>query len=169
MTPLARPVDSFDLETSFLEYDTQHRWLLSTCIAGITGTLLVGGFVLGLFGHNAKPQSAQAAIAAPEQVSSPKSPVADKQILAERDLTGGYAYPKITDSELPYSKERTKVLDADIQSAATSSENITTITKTPPPEPVDESFVLASDSTIADELTQRGVSQASAVSPIGCQ
>ncbi len=162
LIPLARPVDSFDLETSFLENDTQHRWLLSTCIAGITGTLLVGGFVLGLFGHNAKPQSAQAAIAESGQVARPQNAVGDKQILAERDLTGGYAYPKITDSELPYSKERTKVLDADIQSAATSSENITTITKTPPPEPVDDSFTLASDSTIVDELTQRGVSQASA-------
>jgi murein DD-endopeptidase MepM/ murein hydrolase activator NlpD len=162
LVPLARPVDSFDLETSFIEQDTQHRWLLTTCIAGVTGTLLVGGFVLGLFGQNAKPQSAQAAITASETIAAPTNPVSDKQILAERDLNGGFAYPKVTDSELPYSKERTKVLDADIQSAATDSENITTITKTPPPEPVDETFTVASDSSIVDELTQRGVSQASA-------
>jgi murein DD-endopeptidase MepM/ murein hydrolase activator NlpD len=162
LVPLARPVSSFDLNTSFIENDTQHRWLLTTCIAGVTGTLLVGGFVLGLFGHNAQPQSAQAAVSGETPISTPTNPANDKQILAERDLNGGFAYPKVTDSELPYSKERTKVLDADIQSASTNSENITTITKTPPPEPVDETFVLAKDSTIVEELTQRGVSQASA-------
>ncbi len=162
LVPVERKVEAIDLDASFLEQDTQHRWLLTTCIAGITGTLLVGGFVLGLFGHNVQPQQALASVAPSNALNTPKNPVADKQVLAERDLNGGFAYPKITDSELPYSKEKTKVLDAEIQSVADEGENITTITKTPPPEPVDESFELAANSTIVDELTQRGVSQAAA-------
>ena len=88
--------------------------------------------------------------------------MANAAVIGERDLKGGYAYPEITQNELPYSKENTKVLDADIQSAAIDTENITTITKTPPPEPVDESFVLPEGSTLAAELAQRGVPQAAA-------
>ena len=78
-----------------------------------------------------------------KKIFNAKNPLAKTAVIGERDLKGGYAYPEITQDELPYSKENTKVLDADIQSAAIDSENITTITKTPPPEPVDESFVLA--------------------------
>lgn len=162
LIPLERDVESFDLDTSFLEEGPQHRWLLTTCIAGVAGTLLVGGLALSLFGHNALPQFANAAIHGNKALSDPPNPAAGKAVVAERDLSGGFAYPQITQGELPYSKENTKVLDADIQSAATDGENITTITKTPPPEPVDESFELQSGSTLAAELTQRGVPRAAA-------
>ena len=163
LIPVEREVEAFDLDTTFLEENTQHRWLLTTCVAGVSGTLLVGGLVLGLFGRNAQPLPANASAQFDKTtVGSIKSPIDDKEVLAERDLTGGFAYPQITESELPYSKENTKVLDAEIRSASDSGENITTITKTPPPEPVDESFVLAEGSTLVDALTQRGVPRAAA-------
>ncbi len=162
LVPLEQQVEAFDLNTSFLEEGTQHRWLLTTCIAGVAGTLLVGGLALGLFGHNAAPQLANAAVRTAANIPSLKNPVADKDVVAERDLNGGFAYPKITANELPYSKENTKVLDADIQSAASEGENITTITKTPPPEPVDESFTLQGGTTLAAELAQRGVPHSAA-------
>ena len=150
LVPVAQDIEPLDLETSFLQPETQHRWLLTTCIAGVAATLVVSGLALGLFGRNAIPQLANAAVRA------------SKDVIAERDLSGGFAYPKITEGELPYSKENTKVLDADIQSVSVDHENITTITKTPPPEPVDESFALKSDGALADELAQRGVPRAAA-------
>ncbi len=162
LVPIAQDFESFDLDTSFLEEETQHRWLLTTCIGGVAGTLLVGGLVLGLFGHNASPPNALAAVQDSKKIFNANNPLAKTAVIGERNLKGGYAYPEITQGELPYSKENTKVLDADIQSAAIDSENITTITKTPPPEPVDESFVLAPGSTLAVELTQRGVPAAAA-------
>ena len=171
--PLTQQVTSIDLETSFLENDTHHRWLLTSCIAGVTGTLIVGSIVLGLFGRNAVPPDANAAIVqqtelpkvAPSALSTSNLKTATApvtQVLAERDLNGGYAYPKITTDELPYGNEQTTVLDAEIQSVSNENENITTITKTPPPEPVDEAFALSKDSTLVDELTNRGVARATA-------
>ena len=44
---LATCKSTFDLETSFLEQSTQHRWLLTTCIAGIAGTVWLAALVLG--------------------------------------------------------------------------------------------------------------------------
>ena len=163
LIPVEREVEAFDLDTTFLEENTQHRWLLTTCVAGVSGTLLVGGLLLGLFGRNAQPLPANAAVQFDKTaVGSIKNPVDDNEVIAERDLTGGFAYPQITQDELPYSKENTKVLDAEIRSASDDSENITTITKTPPPEPVDETFSLAEGSTLVDALTQRGVPKAAA-------
>ena len=165
LIPIEREVEAFDLDASSLELEqtTQHRWLLTTCLAGVAGTLLVGGLLVGLFGRNAQPLPANAAVRADRTiVSSIKKPIDDKEVVAERDLNGGFAYPEITQDELPYSKENTKVLDAEIRSASDDSENITTITKTPPPEPVDESFALAEGSTLVDALTQRGVPKAAA-------
>lgn len=170
LVPLADDFDPIDLETSFLEENTHHRWLLTSCIAGITGTLIVGGVVLGLFGHNASPPDAAAAIDPQTQNTTSSSPITQAnlksatktEVLAERDLNGGFAYPEITTDELPYGNEQTTVLDAEIQSVSEENENITTITKTPPPEPVDESFELVSGTTLAQELTNRGVSKATA-------
>ena len=163
LIPVEREVEAFDLDTTFLEENTQHRWLLTTCVAGVAGTLLVGGLLLGLFGRNAQPLPANAAVQFDKTaVGSIKNPIDDKEVVAERDLSGGFAYPQITQDELPYSKENTKVLDAEIRSASDDGENITTITKTPPPEPVDETFTLAQGSTLVDALTQRGVPKAAA-------
>lgn len=172
LAPLAREFHPIDLETSFLENDTHHRWLLTSCIAGITGSLIIGSVVLGLFGHNATPPDANAAIAPQTEVASLPSVNASpnlktatdpkSEIIAERDLNDGYAYPEITADELPYGNAQTTVLDAEIQSVSNENENITTITKTPPAEPVDETFDLPKGSTLAEELTSRGVSKATA-------
>ncbi len=173
LIPIAKEFNPIDLEASFLEDSTHHRWLLTSCIAGITGTLIIGGAVLGLFGRNAGPPDATAAVQSSAEITSVikkptslanlKSATAPKtEVVAERDLNGGFAYPGITSDELPYGNAKTTVLDAEIQSVAEENENITTISKTPPPEPVDESFQLAKDSTLAEELTSRGVSSAAA-------
>jgi murein DD-endopeptidase MepM/ murein hydrolase activator NlpD len=173
LAPIVKEFDPIDLDASFLEESAHHRWLLTSCIAGITGTLIAGGAVLGLFGHNAGPQQAVAAVETQGEITSTlrkptalvdvQSATAPKtEVLAERDLTGGFAYPQITSDELPYGNEKTTVLDAEIQSVANENENITTISKTPPPEPVDESFDMPEDSTLAEELTSRGVSKAAA-------
>jgi murein DD-endopeptidase MepM/ murein hydrolase activator NlpD len=171
--PIAKEFDPINLDASFLEDTTQHRWLLTSCIAGIAGTLIVGGAVLGLFGRNASPLPAEASVQASAEVTntlqkptvlaniqsatSPKT-----EVIKERDLNGGFAYPEITLDELPYNNDKTTVLDAEIQSVENENENITTISKTPPPEPVDESFDLPKGSTLAQELTNRGVSKAAA-------
>lgn len=159
-------IAAFDLETSFLEEGTNQRWLLTSCIAGIAGTLIVGGTMLGLFGHNARPTDAAAAVQSKAEVHKPANPLSPSnlkaEVIAERDLTGGYAYPKITSDELPYGSAKTTVLDAEIQSVSNEGENITTITKTPPPDPVDESFELTKGATLASELANRGVPQATA-------
>jgi murein DD-endopeptidase MepM/ murein hydrolase activator NlpD len=173
LAPISKEFDPIDLDASFLEESTHHRWLLTSCIAGITGTLIAGGAVLGLFGHNASPQQAVAAVETQGEITSTlrkptaladvQSATAPKtEVLAERDLNGGYAYPEITTDELPYGNAQTTVLDAEIQSVANENENITTISKTPPPEPVDESFELRSGLTLAQELTNRGVSKSAA-------
>jgi murein DD-endopeptidase MepM/ murein hydrolase activator NlpD len=163
-------VAAFDLETSFLEEGTNQRWLLTSCIAGIAGTLIVGGSMLGLFGHNIRPTDASAAVEMKAEITSTLNPLpAEKpnneiksEIIAERDLNDGFAYPKITADELPYSKSKTTVLDAEIVSVSRQSENITTISKTPPPEPIDETFQLAKGSTLIEALANRGVPQATA-------
>ena len=160
LVPVARDIEAFDLETSFLESEPQHRWLLTTCVAGLAGTILAGGVLLGVFGRNATPLTANASV----QQYSPYfgGPDSDKQILAERDLNGGFAYPSIKQGDLPYSKENTRVLDAEIRAVNDDSENITTITKAPPAEPVDESFTVAEGSNLIAEMTSRGVANATA-------
>lgn len=173
LVPISKEFNPIDLEASFLEDSPHHRWLLTSCIAGIAGTLIIGGAVLGLFGHNASPLDATAAVQSgteitstikkPTELANLKSATALKtEVLAERDLNGGFAYPEVTADELPYGNEQTTVLDAEIQSVANENENITTISKTPPPEPVDESFDLPKGSTLVAELTSRGVSRAAA-------
>jgi murein DD-endopeptidase MepM/ murein hydrolase activator NlpD len=173
LVPLVKEFDPIDLDASFLEDSTQHRWLLTSCIAGITGTLIIGGAVLGLFGRNASPPTASAAIQSSNEITSTISkPTAmaevqsatgpKTEVIKERDLNGGFAYPQITTDELPYGNEKTTVLDAEIQSVENENENITTISKTPPPEPIDENFDLPKGSTLVEELTSRGVSKAAA-------
>ena len=62
LVPIEQDFEAIDLETSFLEDSHHHRWLLTTCIAGIAATLLIGGVTLGIFGQNAVPNGANAAI-----------------------------------------------------------------------------------------------------------
>jgi len=162
LVPVARDIEAFDLETSFLERDVQHRWLLTTCIAGLAGTVLIGSSLLGLFGRNATPVTANASVQPNSPFFSNATGDAEKQVLAERDLNGGFAYPSIKQGELPYSQENTRVLDAEITTVTDDGENITTITKAPPAEPVDETFAVKEGSDLAAEMTSRGVSKAAA-------
>jgi murein DD-endopeptidase MepM/ murein hydrolase activator NlpD len=162
LVPVVREVEAFDLETSFLEQEPQHRWLLTTCMAGLAGTVLVSGLALGLFGRNATPVPAYASVQPNTPFFSNTTGDADKQVLAERDLKGGYAYPEIKQGDLPYSKENTRVLDAEIKTVTDDGENITTITRAPPAEPIDETIELAEGSNLVAEMTARGVSKATA-------
>ncbi len=174
LVPVKYQPKPIHLETSYLDDAPHHRWMLSTCLAGITATLVVGGALLGIFGENAAPREAQAAIAPTEIQALPDTKsvttqsiahqqdlteVKSAEILPERDLDNNFSYPEITEDELPYDNNQTAVLDAEIQAVANENENITTITKTPPPEPIDETFILAKGKTLGEELVKRGVSR----------
>jgi len=169
LVPIEQDFEAIDLETSFLEDSHHHRWLLTTCIAGIAATLLIGGVTLGIFGQNAVPNGANAAISE-NSVGGQLSRVlgsANVQtgstgpaVLPQRSLQGDWAYPEVDEAQLPYGEQETAVLDAEIEAVESENENITTITKSPPPEPVDEKFILEKGRNIAEELTERGVSKA---------
>jgi murein DD-endopeptidase MepM/ murein hydrolase activator NlpD len=172
---VARDLHPIQLETSFLEEPIHHRWLLTTCLAGAAATLVVGGVMLGLFGHNAAPLQANAAINREAEVqiepvqpdkqtgqslTNAQSPQNSKtEVLPERELAGNWAYPEITENELPYGDSNTAVLDAEIDAVGNESENITEITKSAPPEPVDETFQLANGRDLKRALIDRGVSK----------
>jgi murein DD-endopeptidase MepM/ murein hydrolase activator NlpD len=173
--PVRTAPHAIKLETSFLDEPPHHRWLLTTCIAGIACSLLVGGTILGLFGQNAAPPEAFASVqpgttqqipAQEHAIANPagtaETQVTKTEVLPARELNGDWKYPEVTEDELPYANDGTTVLDAEIQAVANENENITTISKTPPPEPVDETFQLAKGNSIVDELMDRGVSKAAA-------
>ena len=161
-----------ELDDPFHDEPIHHRWLLTTCIAGIVGTLVVGGAALGLFGENAAPGDAFASIdksanAGTRPAGSKLASIAslsgqDTEIIPERDLSGDNNYPEITADELPYGDGKTVVLDAEIAASETESANITIITKTPPAEPIDETFKIAKGRNLVDELTNRGVTKEAA-------
>jgi len=172
LQPIPQELEPLELDTSFLEEANHHRWLLTTCIAGIAATLLIGGITLGIFGQTAVPLGANAAIkrndaltlgsSTAKVLGTSNTKVASAEVLPAEEM-GDWAYPEITQDELPYSEE-TVVLDSDIASTDPENENITTITKQAPPEPVDETFALAKGSTITQELVNRGVSKSVAQS-----
>lgn len=173
--PVAQNLNPIRLETGFLEEPAHHKWLLTTCLAGAAATIIVGSVMLGLFGHNAAPLPANAAVNPSEEQSiasakplpdenlqTASAPASKTEVLPERELEGDWAYPEITENELPYSESDTAVLDAEIEAVESERENITEISKTAPPEPVDETFKLASGSNLKRELIDRGVSKAAA-------
>ena len=163
-----------------------HRWLLTTCVAGIAGSLVIGSAVLGVFGENAAPRDAFASVDraaltggnlanteseadAPvigrKELSSTYTPppeTSGEMIVPERDLNNANAYPEITADELPYGDGKTAVIDAEIDVISSDEENITTITKQVPSEPTDETFNLAKGETLIDALSERGVSKEAA-------
>jgi murein DD-endopeptidase MepM/ murein hydrolase activator NlpD len=181
--------DPFDVEPA------HHRWLLTTCVAGIAGSLVIGSAALGIFGENAAPRDAYASvdkgamtgsyaaltgneadspIMGRKELSAAYQPQPDStgtEIIPERDLNEANQYPEITSDDLPYGDGKTMVIDAEINSID-DDENITTITKQVPPEPTDESFRLAQGETLIEALTDRGVSKelakrlAAAVEPV---
>ena len=85
-------------------------------------------------------------------------------VVPERDLDSDRNYPGITAQDLPYGDGKTIVLDSSCRSLRSIPSNITTITKTPPPEPVDEIIRLTKGRTIVDELVARGVTPEAAQS-----
>ncbi|MEY4799428.1 MAG: hypothetical protein RI978_1729 [Verrucomicrobiota bacterium] len=160
-----------------------HRWLLTTCVAGIAGSLVIGSAVLGIFGENAAPRDAYASVEKasisglyPKSAETgrsligrkefsatyqPQADDAERSVVPERDLNNANLYPEITSGDLPYNEDKPVVIDADIDGVE-DEENITTITKQVPPEPTDESFKLAKGQSLIDVLTDRGVSQEAA-------
>ena len=166
------PVFANTLESSlddpFHDEPVHHRWLLTTCIAGIVGTIVVGGAALGLFGENAAPRDAFAAV----DKTGLTQPARDRsrplitaslapgvEVIPERDLSGNNLYPEITADELPYGDGKTVVLDAEIQASESETDNITTISKSAPAEPTDETFKIVGGRTLIDELINRGVTR----------
>ena len=125
-----------NLDDPFHDEPIHHRWLLTTCIAGIIGTLVVGGAALGLFGENAVPGDAFAAVDRSPETGT-KSRLAklaslsqSTEVIPERFLGGDNNYPGISSGDLPYGDGKTIVLDAEIQASETESGNITIITNT---------------------------------------
>jgi murein DD-endopeptidase MepM/ murein hydrolase activator NlpD len=164
------------------EEPSTHGWLLTTCLAGAAGSILIGAVLLGLVSEGAASNGAFASIASDQQDvalpvkaldpgiqtasltptpapggSEEETKAEGVMIVPERDLDGGFAYPEITSDSLPYGEGRTVVLESEISVGAIDTDNITTITKTPPPEPVDETIKLAKGDTLIDALVERGV------------
>ena len=146
---------------------------------------MIGSAVLGIFGENAAPTDAFAAVdkaaitgsytdlTGPEaerpqmgrkELSAayqPQPEASGEMVVPERDLNNANLYPEITSESLPYGDGKTTVIDAEIETIG-EEENITTITKQVPPEPTDETFQLAKGETLIDALTDRGVSKEAA-------
>jgi murein DD-endopeptidase MepM/ murein hydrolase activator NlpD len=178
LAPISRNVQPIKLDTTHLEEPVHHRWLMTTCLAGAATTLILGGLMLGLFGQSAVPLEANAAINKSEDkielsqknggqlgndLTTASAPANSKsEILPQRELTGNWAYPEITESELDYSADDTAVLDSEIEAVEAEQENITEISKSAPPEPVDESFKVARGGDLKRALIDRGVSKAAA-------
>jgi murein DD-endopeptidase MepM/ murein hydrolase activator NlpD len=176
------------LETAYLDEPHHHRWLMTTCIAGVVASLLFGGVALGLFGHNAAPPEALASVApaapiertnnpiataaipqteaqVPAEAAEVKSPeVKSAEIIPERGLENEFSYPEITESQLPYDSASSAVaLDSEVSAIDdTSDDNSTIIAKTPPAEPVDEQFRLTAGRSLKQELMNRGVTKSAA-------
>jgi murein DD-endopeptidase MepM/ murein hydrolase activator NlpD len=177
----APPPEAFKLETKYLDEPHHHRWLMTSCIAGVVGSLLIGGLALDLFGHNAAPVEAIAAVPKKELTNAPKpKPLAAQQaaeelpgtkspevktaeIIPERSLENSYSYPEITEDQLPYDDaEASAGLDTEIADVDASEDNITTISKSPPPEPVDQTFRVTKMGGLRQELLNRGVTKSAA-------
>src|SRR5262245_6786451 len=181
-----QPVHVEQFDTDFdnpfgSETPRRSHWLLTTCIAGVAGTLVVGAALLGFIGSNGYSNDAYASINSHEavrgnigstsflesvtlkpfgQASYEQTPeVSGEFVVPERGLGGQSNYPGINADDLPYGDGHTVVLDAELAVASVNAENITTISKTPPPEPVDETIRLATGRTLVDEIVSRGVAR----------
>ncbi|CAN5404658.1 hypothetical protein BH10PSE7_BH10PSE7_20540 [soil metagenome] len=102
-----------------------------------------------------------------EMTPGPQAQVEPSLVIPERDLSGDRNYPGISSGDLPYGDGRTVVLDAELDFASVDTENITTITKSPPPEPVDELLKLDSETSLVAQLSERGVTRAAAQALLG--
>jgi hypothetical protein len=133
------------------------RWLLTSCVAGIAGSMIAGAALLGILANSQAP-NALASVRSADGLYAPAIkgdvtgslldssalkpvasllPAAQLQsqpsiVVPERDLAGDRNYPGISSEDLPYGDGHTVVLDAEIDIASVEAENITTITKSPP-------------------------------------
>ena len=182
-----------------------NRWLLTTCVAGIAGSLVVGTALLGVLGSGNGGDSALASVTGTEiwqrtqamlkgdyngeirvaVKTQPYDPNFNDQTIADRfngevisanvvvpqrEFTGSIsgAYPSINADALPYAPpDQPLVLSGSVRISALDSQNITTIAKTPPPEPIDQSVVLAKGETLTDRLITMGVTVEAAKSLVG--
>jgi murein DD-endopeptidase MepM/ murein hydrolase activator NlpD len=169
---------------------SHNRWMLTTCVAGIAGSMVIGSALLGFLSDHGTDAAlaslspsqlwqrtqdalkgdyngeiAQAVALKPyREVSSVAYRVEEesvgKVILPAREITGSLAgeYPSITSNVLPYGDAlEPTVLDGTIEIASVDTQNITTIAKTPPPEPVDSTIALKQGESLHDRLVALGV------------
>jgi murein DD-endopeptidase MepM/ murein hydrolase activator NlpD len=186
----ASPIHIEDLDLDhhnpFLEEEPrQHRWLITTCIAGVAGSLAIGTVLVGLFGAAETSNRALASIQ-PNQIpgvpnvsvksnydaaqfglpgGSTPAPRSESVVFQPQSVSGATAaaivpvstgnYPSITSDELPYAPPT--VIDGAYQVASLdTSGNITTITKQLP-EPEDQVIELGKGSTLGAEIAKLGV------------
>ena len=188
---ISQPVHVEQFDTDFdnpfaAEPTRRSHWLLTTCIAGVAGTLVIGAAILGVVGCYGYSNDAMASISSRDSLRSNTASggflelvtlrpfgeasfededtpeVSGEFVIPQRGVTGEANYPGINAGDLPYGDGRTVVLDAELAVASVNAENITTISKTPPPEPVDETIRLAEGSTLIDEIVNRGVTREAA-------
>jgi murein DD-endopeptidase MepM/ murein hydrolase activator NlpD len=186
----ASPIHIEDLDLDhhnpFLDEEPrQHRWLITTCIAGVAGSLAIGTVLVGLFGAAETSNRALASIQ-PNQIpgvpnvsvksnydaaqfglpaGSTPAPRSESVVFQPQAVSGATAaaivpvstgnYPSITSDELPYAPPT--VIDGSYQVASLdTSGNITTITKQLP-EPEDQVIELGKGSTLGAEIAKLGV------------
>jgi murein DD-endopeptidase MepM/ murein hydrolase activator NlpD len=168
------------------EEPRQNRWLLTTCVAGVAGSLVIASALLGIFGDEStgnrtlasvnpadfwqqKPQIAMKGDYNGEVATATEiTPLDDESAASDEESdiiiparTKDSSYPSITSDALPYSS-KTEVLESTIDGIDT--ENITIIAKTPPPEPVDELITLAGGESLTRRLIDLGVTSEAAKS-----
>jgi murein DD-endopeptidase MepM/ murein hydrolase activator NlpD len=176
---------------------SSNRWLLTTCVAGLAGAIVIGSALLGFIGNEKGGDQALASVNPADfwqrtgsiikgnydgenaevvalrpysEVSiayrpDARDPAEKVVVIPARELSGSIAgqYPSVSADVLPYGAgDRTMVLDQSVEIGSLDPTNITTIAKTPPPEPVDATIVLAKNETLSDRLTALGVTIESA-------
>lgn len=188
-----RPIHIEDLDLDhndpFHHEEPRHnRWLLTTCVAGIAGSLVIASALLGIFGETStgnrtlasvnpadfwqqRPQATLKGDYNGEIAATAELQPLDEDIEADPDAAqpeiiisarqGEGNYPSITTDGLPYGS-KTEVLEGTIGVPEIDTENITTIAKTPPPEPVDEAIVLAEGENLSKRLVALGVTREAA-------
>lgn len=181
------PIHIEDLESG--DHDPFHeeeskpqRWLLTTCVAGLAGSVVIGAAVLGLFSENAT-STAQASVDITERWQKPnvsaKSDLNDT-LAKTLDLkplnTATVAYLPDSNSSIIANttilpKSNGAVIDSppsptiisnDVQLASVSPSNTTTILKKLPQEPVDEVIILGKGESLIRRLVALGVAQETA-------
>jgi len=75
-----------DLDHPFDVEPVHHRWLLTTCVAGIAGSLVIGSAVLGIFGENAVPRDANASVSTATMTGGYEGGEADASGIGTKEL-----------------------------------------------------------------------------------